>query len=385
MRQLLVATADYQSEYINKLLTILEKHPTVVPAFFVPAVQVGAATITQRCLPLLPEGDAQVAECLKSLTTGVCEEAARAASAVSFSFERYAAYESIIAALVGSSSFLTMVLCGAPAEYTLGILEQALGWCGERADGGSLNDTTALLLLTYLSFSSTVHLRQCIIQSKLRQQALFLRRSRLLEGVASFFARVLARHGNDNLNAVLSNYLGEMMHSFVCKWKSLYRTNDVLLNSNVFSSDGKQQSLYGDNLAHTVFYCGNFCSYAFFKRLFEFLYAITKYNNFKNPNAYNGAVEYVSICIFERIFGIAFVQQFADPTAQAEVDWESFTPPSAKDSRRDWLNIGNMSVVELAYAVSDLIKSSGRGDFFKSAGKTRFVFLMVGVAARREA
>ena len=356
-----------------------------MPAFFVPAVQVGAATITQRCLPLLPEGDAQVAECLKSLTTGVCEEAARAASAVSFSFERYAAYESIIAALVGSSSFLTMVLCGAPAEYTLGILEQALGWCGERADGGSLNDTTALLLLTYLSFSSTVHLRQCIIQSKLRQQALFLRRSRLLEGVASFFARVLARHGNDNLNAVLSNYLGEMMHSFVCKWKSLYRTNDVLLNSNVFSSDGKQQSLYGDNLAHTVFYCGNFCSYAFFKRLFEFLYAITKYNNFKNPNAYNGAVEYVSICIFERIFGIAFVQQFADPTAQAEVDWESFTPPSAKDSRRDWLNIGDMSVVELAYAVSDLIKSSGRGDFFKSAGKTRFVFLMVGVAARREA
>lgn len=199
MRQLLVATTDYQSEYINKLLTILEKHPTVVPAFFVPAVQVGAATITQRCLPLLPEGDAQVAECLKSLTTGVCEEAARAASAVSFSFERYAAYESIIAALVGSSSFLTMVLCGAPAEYTLGILEQALGWCSERADGGSLNDTTALLLLTYLSFSSTVHLRQCIIQSKLRQQALFLRRSRLLEGVASFFARVLARHGNDNL------------------------------------------------------------------------------------------------------------------------------------------------------------------------------------------
>ena len=96
-------------------------------------------------------------------------------------------------------------------------------------------------------------------------------------------------------------------------------------------------------------------------------------------------MEYVSICIFERIFGIAFVQQFADPTAQAEVDWESFTPPSAKDSRRDWLNIGDMSVVELAYAVSDLIKSSGRGDFFKSAGKTRFVFLMVGVAARREA
>ena len=46
---------------------------------------------------------------------------------------------------------------------------------------------------------------------------------------------------------------------------------------------------------------------------------------------------------------------------------------------------GDMSVVELAYAVSDLIKSSGRGDFFKSAGKTRFVFLMVGVAARREA
>ena len=115
------------------------------------------------------------------------------------------------------------------------------------------------------------------------------------------------------------------------------------------------------------------------------IFDFTKYNSYKNPSVYNGAVEYVSICIFERIFGIAFVQQFADPAAQAEVDWESFTPPSAKDSRRDWLNIGDMSVVELAYAVSDLIKSSGRGDFFKSAGKTRFVFLMVGVAARREA
>ena len=351
-------------------------------------MQVGAATITQRCLPLLPDNNAQVVECLQALATRVCDEAVRTASTAStasFSFERYAVYESIITAIVSSSSFLTMVLCGASAEYVLTILEQVLRWCGDHADGSCLNDTATLLLLTYLSFSSAVHLRQCIIQSKLRQQGLFLRRSRFLEGVTAFFARVLARHGNDNLNAVLSNYLGEMMHSFVCKWKNLYRTNDILMNSNVFSSDLKQQSIYGDNLSHTVFYCGNFCSYNFFRRLFEFLYAITKYNNFKNPNTYNGAVEYVSICIFERIFGIAFIQQYSNPAAQAEVDWESFTPSSGKDGKKDWLGIGEMSVVELAYAVSDLIKNSGRSDFFKSAGKTRFVFLMVGAAVLCEA
>ena len=326
----------------------------------------------------LPDGDREVIACLKRLTEDAYESVKRAVLPLSFSCDRYSAYETMISTIANTSSFVMMVVCNAPGECAMTVLDHLLACCVAEKEGSDVVDVMRLLVVVYFAFSSAIHVRQCILQAKLSQQRFFLRHSQFLEDASRFLASVLARHTNTTLIAVFTNYLGEMMHSFVRKWKDLYRTTDVLMNGNVFSaSDHKQQSIYGDNTSQSVFYCGNFCSYAFFKRLFEFLFAITKYNSYKNPSVYNGAVEYVSICIFERIFGIAFIQQFSDASAKNEVNWESLVSSSEKEGKKDWLGIGDLSIVELAYAVSDVIKGSGRNEFFKSAGKTRFVFLMV--------
>ena len=184
----------------------------------------------------LPDGDREVIACLKRLTEDAYESVKRAVLPLSFSCDRYSAYETMISTIANTSSFVMMVVCNAPGECAMTVLDHLLACCVAEKEGSDVVDVMRLLVVVYFAFSSAIHVRQCILQAKLSQQRFFLRHSQFLEDASRFLASVLARHTNTTLIAVFTNYLGEMMHSFVRKWKDLYRTTDVLMNNNVFSA-----------------------------------------------------------------------------------------------------------------------------------------------------
>ena len=151
-------------------------------------------------------------------------------------------------------------------------------------------------------------------------------------------------------------------------------------NINAVSGMNKIVSIYGDNVSQVRYYLPNFISFAAFHKLVQFLYALTYYNNYRNPQAFAGATDFVAICIFERIFGIAYMQRQIEKSKE-EVNWRQLVviPPEWSCSLKtdDWIQKNGITLIELPYSIVDSMKSSGKSEYYKSIGKTRLVFLMV--------
>ena len=103
-----------------------------------------------------------------------------------------------------------------------------------------------LLLLLHLVFGSAIHLRKAIVQQRAQQEQLSVAHSRLTERVLQVAVRLASRLSHATALAVVVNFASELMVGFVCKWKELYRSNDLLMNANVKVAGTRLVSIYGD-------------------------------------------------------------------------------------------------------------------------------------------
>ena len=84
------------------------------------------------------------------------------------------------------------------------------------------------------------------------------------------------------------------------------------MNANVKVAGTRLVSIYGENPVQVIYYLPSYLSYAAFHKLFQFLLALTRYNNYRNPQAFAGAMDFVAIAVFERIFGVAYLQRLVE-------------------------------------------------------------------------
>ena len=244
-----------------------------------------------------------------------------------------------------------------------------------------------LLLLLHLVFGSAIHLRKAIVQQRAQQEQLSVAHSRLTERVLQVAVRLASRLSHATALAVVVNFASELMIGFVCKWKELYRSNDLLMNANVKVAGTRLVSIYGENPVQVIYYLPSYLSYAAFHKLFQFLLALTRYNNYRNPQAFAGAMDFVAIAVFERIFGVAYLQRLVEKQ-KTPVNWRrpGDCPKDWQCSLEsdDWLQKNGVSLVELPYLVSESMKASGKTEYYKATGKTRLVFMMVGCGRESE-
>ena len=364
--------------YLNKLNSLLDKTPELAMVLFSPALQTQVLSIAQNCIQRIPDGNATILETLRELTRSIMKELEQSVSILSFDPQRMGSYEGLLNMVISSMSFLMNLMSCAPTEYAMGIINCVCCVCRENESMEDVYSLSNLFFLIYLVFSSAIHIRRTIMQEKVRPLQRFRERSIQVEEVSAVISSILSKQKNQMVIAMFVNFLGDMMYLFSRNWKELYRTNEILMNGNVYTStsmkDKRLMSPYGDNMGNTILYLSNFCSFAHFRRLFKFLFFITKYNNYRNPDSYQGAVEFVSIAVFERLFGIAYLQH-TTAKEKKEIDWMHLIelPESCNVDAND-----SSSVVELIYSTAEMIKASGKTEYYKNIGKTKLVFIMVG-------
>ena len=356
---------------------MLDKNPDLALILFKPSLDMRIASIMRLCIQRIPDHNESIRQALKQFTCAVVREMEQSARLVSFNSEQIATYEGLLNIVITSALGLKDLMSFAPTGYAMDIIHFICVQCRESQSFDVVQQISDLYFLIYLVFTSSIHIRRTIMQGKANQEDFFTQRSIQSEEVSSLIASVLARLNSKTVNAMTVNFLGDMMYLFSRNWKELYRTKEILMNSNVFSTisfkDTRLQSPYGENTANPVLYLANFCTFEHFRRLFRFLYTITKYNNYRNPESYQGAVEFVSITVFERIFGISYLQRFSE-RHKKEIDWLNLIslPEECRLGPKD-----DSNVVELVYSTADLIKSSGKTEYYKNIGKTKLVFIMV--------
>ena len=379
LETILRTTIDRQSLYMNKLNALLETHPPLLPIFLVPALRFRVTPLVQRCLGAMTELTPVARQALEELTRRSLEEVAQAAAATDFNEDRANSYETLLAAVVGSSGFLLTVLNASFYAFGHVVLAEICSACDEAAETPRTT-ITRLLLLLHLAFSSAIHLRKSIIQQRSQQEQLSVTHSQLVERVVQGSVRLASQLNHATALAIVVNFVSELMIGFVCKWKELYHSNDLLMNANVKVAGSRLVSIYGENPVQVIYYLPSYLSYAAFHKLFQFLFALTYYNNYRNPQAFAGAMDFVAIAIFERIFGIAYLQRQAEKQKTA-VNWRHPIeyPKDWKCSldSDDWIQKNGVSLIELPYLVSESMKASGKTEYYKATGKTRLVFMMV--------
>lgn len=373
---------------MNKLNSILENHPNLIPHFFSPALHLRISSLVQRCLVFMSDSTDQVNEELCSATRDIVQEMQEKVLHMEFDEERPSSYEPLLNAIVSNSSFLTLILTSTNCDVTFIVLSELCSIC-ESIQDSPTRILIHLLLLLHLSFTSAIHFRKSAIQHRFDQDRINVSHTHLLERIIRITISLLNLLHSSTSRAVVVNYISELMYSFVCKWKELYHTNDILMNTNVSAVSGTNKivSIYGDNISQVNYYLPNFISFAAFHKLVQFLYSLTYYNNYRNPQAFAGAADFVAICIFERIFGIAYMQRQVEKTKE-EVNWRQIVeiPSSWRCtlSEDDWIQKNGVTLIELPYVIVDSMKSSGKSEYYKSTGKTRLVFMMVEFQRRDE-
>ena len=378
IQTIFATTNDKLNVYLNKLNSLLDKTPELAMVLFSPALQTQVLSIAQNCIQRIPDGNPAILEILHELTRSIMKELEQSVSILSFDPQRMGSYEGLLNMVISSMSFLMNLMSCAPTEYAMGIISCVCAVCRENESMEDVQLLSNLFFLIYLVFSSAIHIRRMIMQEKGFQLERFRERTVQVEEISAVITSILAKQKNQMVIAMFVNFLGDMMYLFSRSWKELYRTNEILMNANVFTStstkDKRLLSPYGDNSGNTVLYLSNFCSFAHFRRLFKFLFFITKYNNYRNPDSYQGAVEFVSITVFERLFGIAYLQHIT-AKEKKEIQWMNLVslPASCNVDASD-----SASVVELIYSTAELIKASGKTEYYKNIGKTKLVFIMVG-------
>lgn len=378
IQTIFATTNDKLNVYLNKLNSLLDKTPELAMVLFSPALQTQVLSIAQNCIQRIPDGNPAILEILHELTRSIMKELEQSVSILSFDPQRMGSYEGLLNMVISSMSFLMNLMSCAPTEYAMGIISCVCAVCRENESMEDVQLLSNLFFLIYLVFSSAIHIRRMIMQEKGFQLERFRERTVQVEEISAVITSILAKQKNQMVIAMFVNFLGDMMYLFSRSWKELYRTNEILMNANVFTStstkDKRLLSPYGDNSGNTVLYLSNFCSFAHFRRLFKFLFFITKYNNYRNPDSYQGAVEFASITVFERLFGIAYLQHIT-AKEKKEIQWMNLVslPASCNVDASD-----SASVVELIYSTAELIKASGKTEYYKNIGKTKLVFIMVG-------
>ena len=365
---------------MNKLGSILENHTQLVPSFFSPALHLRISSLIQRCIMYSTDSVDRIKRELNQTTREIVQETIEKVRQMEFEEERPSSYEPLLNTIVSSSAFLSTLLTS-NCDVIFTVLMELCS-ISELVDHTRIHVLTVLLLLLHLSFTSTIHFRKSAIQCRFIQDRINVYHTQLLERVIRVSVSLLHQLTNSTSRAVVVNYTSELMYSFVCKWKELYHTNDILMDTNINAVSGMNKivSIYGDNVSQVRYYLPNFISFAAFHKLVQFLYALTYYNNYRNPQAFAGATDFVAICIFERIFGIAYMQRQIEKSKE-EVNWRQLVviPPEWSCSLKtdDWIQKNGITLIELPYSIVDSMKSSGKSEYYKSIGKTRLVFLMV--------
>lgn len=290
-------------------------------------------------------------------------------------------FEKIYSSVSSCTSFITGILASSSLPYCQFLLEVIISFCKECPHTGIQHVHYHLLLLINIAFSSSFHIRRLLMNLNTSVIFFYRKQSFLIEDITLLvyhYLRLLPSHQNIS---IVVNMLSETINSFVSKWKELYKTTDILMNMNVFASSSskptKLLSLYGDSPSHIIYYQPSFMSYRFFQILLYFVYLLTQYSNFRNPNSFVCAADFMAIYVFERYFGIAYLQRFPDKWSGDWKEWIQYPQelPSKNGSILGSTEIP--SVLENTYVIVDTIKSSSKTDFYKGTGKSRLVFLMV--------
>ena len=401
---ILRTTADQQSLYMRKITSLLSTRPQLASYLFTPALQLRIIPLVQRCLLSVPDAnDGEIVTQLVTLTRTVVDEIQQASLRQPFQADRTTDYESLLNLVGSGSSFLLVALTSSPVGLVFAMLSELYQICdptlfpastvlsslssSSSSSSSSSPETmiylVRLLLLLHLSFATSIPFRKASMQQRASQDLVIRRHTTLFEQGIRVCTSLLSRIPHPTTRAVVINWTSELMYSFVCKWKEFYHTNEILMNSNVNAStvpSNRLVSIYGENLPQVSYYLPHFISHEAFHKLFQFLNALTFFNNYRNPQAFVAAVDFVAIAIFERIFGIAYMQRQVEKT-KAEIDWRQIVelPEEVRCSLAcdDWINKNSLSLVELPYVTVDSMKSSGKQEYYKSTGKTRLVFLMV--------
>ena len=211
---------------MNKLGSILENHTQLVPSFFSPALHLRISSLIQRCIMYSTDSVDRIKRELNQTTREIVQETIEKVRQMEFEEERPSSYEPLLNTIVSSSAFLSTLLTS-NCDVIFTVLMELCS-ISELVDHTRIHVLTVLLLLLHLSFTSTIHFRKSAIQCRFIQDRINVYHTQLLERVIRVSVSLLHQLTNSTSRAVVVNYTSELMYSFVCKWKELYHTNDIL-------------------------------------------------------------------------------------------------------------------------------------------------------------
>lgn len=342
-----------------------------------PALECRCLTLCQICFTRLNEPTQEITTTLQQVVHSILQENEQ--TILQFPLEQSSIvelYNTITAS--SSTTFLLSLLVSCSLSYSTIILQTILQQTHTCSDTSLLHHLYHTILLIQILFSSTFHIRKLLMNNNTNILSSYLQHSSLIEEIVMTLATSIHHLPSQQDQSIIINILADTISIFVSKWKELYSTNEILLNMNLSSFTSvksvKLLSPYGESSNRIIYYQPSFTSYSFFQILFHFLLLLAKYNYSRNTNTYSSAVDFVAIQIFERIFGIAYLQRFSDKWSG---DWKSINSNPASDNLHIEINSEIGSILDMTYEIVDAIKNSGKVEYYKNVGKTRIVFLMV--------
>ena len=363
------------------MIDILDKNHSFLQYIIIPALRFRYLSLCQNCFSRLQEPVPIIMDYLKETALSILTEGEETVMHIPFDNCSPAVFEKIYTSVSTCTSFITGILASSTLPYCHFLLEVIIGFCKDCSHNGIQHLHYHLLLLINIAFSSSFHLRRLLMNLNSSVISFYKKQSFIIEDITLliyYYLRLLPSHQNI---AIVVNMLSETINSFVSKWKELYKTTDILMNMNVFGSSSSKSakllSLYGDNPSHIIYYQPSFMSYRFFQILLYFLYLLTQYSNFRNSNSFVCAADFMAIYVFERYFGIAYLQRFSDKWSGDWKEWIQY-PQELPSKNGSILGSSEIpSVLENTYVIVDTIKSSSKTEFYKGTGKSRLVFFMV--------
>lgn len=367
---LIQSTLSELQHYQQRLFDVIDKNPSILSLVLLPALQTRCVLLCQNCLKRVNQLTPAVAEVLKQTVLTNLQEGESALQKMALNPSIPTEFQQLYTTVMNHFSFITTLLKSCSLSSCHFLMDVITSFCQTCPHSNVVHHNYHILLLIHSLFSASLHMRKLLMAVSSEILPSYQAHSTLVEQMSlqlySHFRHLTA----DPNRAMLCNMLSETMVSFVTQWKELYKTNDILMNMNVFALASSRTNtlvnLYGENPSHIIYYQLCFGSYSFYQLLFYFILLLAKYNNYRNPNAFAGAVDFVAIHIFERIFGIAYLQRFSDKWSG---DWQMWVSGTVLPEMS--------SVIESTYAIADIMKSSGKMEYYKTIGKTKLVFLMV--------
>ena len=342
-----------------------------------PALECRCLTLCQICFTRLNEPNQEITTILQQVIHSILQENEQ--MIIQFPLDKSSVVE-LYNTITSSSSttFLLSLLVSCSLSYSTIFLQTILQQTHTCSETSLLHHLYHTILLIQILFSSTFHIRKLLMNNNSNILSSYHQHSLLIEEIVINLASSFHHIPSQQDQSIIINILSDTISIFVSKWKELYSTNEILLNMNLpsFTSvkSAKLLSLYGETTTRIIYYQPSFTSYSFFQILFRFLFLLAKYNYSRNTNTFSSAVDFVAIHIFERIFGIAYLQRFSDKWSG---DWKSMNSNPELENLHIEINSEIGSILDMTYEIVDIMKNSGKVEYYKNVGKTRIVFLMV--------